>query len=214
MPAVSRTFDEWFPTTASVTVRRLGWRPMNQPTAGASELDAVLHRVAGGSLADFAMLYDRTAARVYGLVLRVLRDTGYSEETTQEVYLEVWRNAGKYDPTKGSALAWLLAMAHRRAVDRVRAERAAGQRESRYGAASADPPGDVVVDAVIVSDEQRRVVDCLGGLPEKQRQCVELAYYGGLTYGEVSQRLAVNPSTIKTRMQEALRRLRECLGMP
>lgn len=213
MPAVSEPIDEWFPTDPPVPVWQLGWRPMNH-IAGASELDAVLHRVARGSLADFATLYDRTAARVYGLVLRVLRDAGYSEETTQEIYLEVWRNAGKYDPDRGSALAWLLAMAHRRAVDRVRAERAAGLRESRYGAASAEPPGDVVVDAVIVSDEQRRVVECLDGLPEKQRECVELTYYNGLTYNEASERLSVKPSTIKTRMQDALRRLRECLGMP
>ena len=181
--------------------------------AGASELDAVLHRVAGGSLADFATLYDRTASRVYGLVLRVLRDTGYSEETTQEVYLEVWRTAGNYDPAKGSALSWLLAMAHRRAVDRVRSENAAGLRESRYGAASVEPAADVVVDAVIVGDEQQRVVECLGGLTDKQRQCVELTYYDGLTYSQASERLSVAPSTIKTRMQDALRRLRDCLGM-
>lgn len=212
MHAVSEPLDKWSATAPPGTVRRLGCRPMNQ-IAGASELDAVLSRVAGGSLADFATLYDRTAARVYGLVLRVLRDSGYSEETTQEVYLEVWRNADKYDPARGSALAWLLAMAHRRAVDRVRAEHAAGLRESRYGAASAEPPADVVVDAVIVGDEQQRVVECLGGLPEKQRQCVELTYYNGLTYTEVSERLSVKPSTIKTRMQDALRRLRECLGM-
>ena len=213
MPAVSGPLEEWFPTAPPGTAGRLGCRPMNQ-IADASELDAVLHRVAGGSLADFATLYDRTASRVYGLVLRVLRDTGYSEETTQEVYLEVWRNAGKYDPAKGSALAWLLAMAHRRAVDRVRAEHAAGLRESRYGAASAEPAADVVVDAVIVGDEQQRVVECLGGLPEKHRECVELTYYTGLTYREVSERLSVTTSTIKTRMQDALRRLRECLGMP
>lgn len=200
--------------TSSSTDQRLGYFPVDNPQSDVTDLDAVLDRVAGGSLTDFATLYDHTAARVYGLVLRVLRDAGYSAETTQEIYLEVWRNAGKYDSTKGSALAWLLATAHRRAVDRVRTERAAGLRESRYGAASAEPPVDVVVDAVIVSDEQRRVVDCLARLPEKQRQCIELAYYDGLTYVEVSQRLSAKVSTIKSRMQEALRRLRDCMGAP
>lgn len=213
MSAVSDPLDERL-LAPTGTSRRLSYGPMNKPFADVADLDATLHRVADGSLADFATLYDRTAARVYGLVLRVLRDTGYSEETTQEIYLEVWRNAGKYDPSKGSALAWLLALAHRRAVDRVRSEHAAGLRESRYGAASVEPPGDVVVDAVIVSDEQRRVLDCLGGLPEKHRQCIELAYYDGLTYVEVSERLSAKVSTIKTRMQDALRRLRECLGVP
>ncbi|MGB3673660.1 MAG: sigma-70 family RNA polymerase sigma factor, partial [Candidatus Nanopelagicales bacterium] len=79
---------------------------------------------------------------------------------------------------------------------------------------SADPPSDVVADAAILNDEQRRVTECLGGLTEKQRQCIELAYYDGLTYVEVSQRLAANVSTIKSRMRDALRGLRECLGVP
>jgi RNA polymerase sigma-70 factor (ECF subfamily) len=111
-----------------------------------SDLDALLRRVARRDADAFAALYDHTRSRVYGLVIRVLRDPGYSEETTQEIYLEVWRSAGAYDPAKGSALSWLLTMAHRRAVDRVRSEQAAGQRESRYGAASVDRPGDVVAD--------------------------------------------------------------------
>ena len=93
----------------------------------------------GGDTDAFAAVYDLTKSRVYGLVVRVLRDAGYSEETTQEVYLEVWRSASEYDPAKGSALAWLLTMAHRRAVDRVRTEQAGSRRESRYGAANVDP---------------------------------------------------------------------------
>ena len=148
---------------------------------------------------------------MYGLVTRVLRDTGYSEETTQEIYLEVWRNASEYDSAKGSALAWLLTMAHRRAIDRVRAEQAGSRRESRYGAANVDPPRDVVADSAIAGDERRRVTECLEGLTDAQRQCIELAYYGGLTYAEVSQRLAANLSTIKSRMRDALRGLRNCM---
>jgi RNA polymerase sigma-70 factor (ECF subfamily) len=149
---------------------------------------------------------------VYGLVSRVLRDTGYSEETTQEVYLEVWRTAENYDSTKGSVLAWVLTMAHRRAVDRVRAEQAAMQRESRYGAVTVDPASDVVADTAIAGDERRRVIECLDGLTDAQRQCIEMAYYGGLTYVEVSQRLSANLSTVKSRMRDALRGLRNCLG--
>lgn len=200
-------------STPSQRSRRLRYRAMTKAPTATSDLDALLHRVAGGSAAGFATFYDQTAARVYGLIHRVLRDTGYSEETTQEVYLEVWRTAANYDATRGSVLAWLLTLAHRRAVDRVRTEQAASRREARYGAASAAPPGDVVVDAVLVSDEQRRVADCLGGLTENQRECIELAYYGGLTYVEVSQRLAANVSTVKSRMRDALRGLRECLGV-
>jgi RNA polymerase sigma-70 factor (ECF subfamily) len=186
---------------------------MTGPRLG-SDLDALLRRVAHRDADAFAALYDRTKARVYGLVARVLRDSGYSEETTQEVYLEVWRSADTYDSAKGSALSWLLTMAHRRAVDRVRAEQAASQRESRYGAATADPSSDVVADSAIARDERRRVAECLDGLTDIQRQCIEMAYYGGLTYAEVSQRLSANLATIKSRMRDALRGLRNCLGVP
>ena len=183
-------------------------------TGPPADLAALLRRVARGDRQAFAEFYDQTNSRVYGLVIRVLRDSGYSEETTQEVYLEVWRAASHYDPAKGSALAWLLTMAHRRAIDRVRTEQAASQRESRYGTANVDPASDVVADSAIAGDERRRVIACLDALTEAQRQCVELAYYGGLTYAEVSQRLATNLSTIKSRMRDALRGLRNCLDAP
>ncbi|ORW91293.1 RNA polymerase subunit sigma [Mycobacterium sp. IEC1808] len=183
-----------------------------------NELDTLLRQVARGDSAAFATIYDLTKARVYGLVTRVVRDPGYSEETTQEVYLEVWRSASQYDPAKGSALAWLLTMAHRRAVDRVRAEQAGSRRESRYGAANVESAAgaahDPVADSAISGDERRRVAQCLDGLSDAQRQCIELAYYQGLTYSEVSQRLAANLSTIKSRIRDALRGLRNCLDVP
>ncbi|OBH08583.1 MULTISPECIES: sigma-70 family RNA polymerase sigma factor [unclassified Mycobacterium] len=179
-----------------------------------TELDALLHQVARGDNAAFATLYDLTKARVYGLVTRVVRDPGYGEETTQEIYLEVWRTASQFDPARGSALAWLLTMAHRRAVDRVRAEQAGSRRESRYGAASAETASDVVADSALAGDERRRVAQCLEALSDAQRQCIELAYYQGLTYSEVSQRLAANLSTIKSRIRDGLRGLRNCLDVP
>jgi RNA polymerase sigma-70 factor (ECF subfamily) len=178
------------------------------------DLDALLRRVARHDVDAFGRFYDHTRARVYGLVTRVLRDPGYSEETTQDVYLQVWRTAGSYDPAAGSALAWLLTLAHRRAVDRVRSEQAATRRQSRYGAANADPPADVVADSVIDREERRRVAECLGSLTDAQRQCIELAYYDGLTYVQVSERLSANVATIKSRMRDALRGLRHCLGVP
>jgi RNA polymerase sigma-70 factor, ECF subfamily len=191
----------------------IGYRSMTEPRRG-SDLDALLRRVARHDADAFTAFYDHTSSRVYGLVTRVLRDAGYSEETTQEIYVEVWRTADAYDPAKGSALSWLMTMAHRRAVDRVRAEQAAGQRESRYGAASVVRSSDVVADSAIAEDERRRVAECLNGLTNVQRECIELAYYGGLTYVEVSQRLSANLSTIKSRMRDALRGLRNCLGVP
>jgi RNA polymerase sigma-70 factor (ECF subfamily) len=190
---------------------------MTGPQRLSSDLDALLRRVAQGDRDAFAAVYDLTKTRVYGLVVRVLRDAGYSEETTQEVYLEVWRSASAYDPAKGSPLAWLLTMAHRRAIDRVRTEQAGSRRESRYGAANVDPAGgpagDTVADSAIAGDERRRVLACIDALTDVQRECIDLAYYGGLTYAEVSQRLATNLSTIKSRMRDALRGLRNCLDV-
>jgi RNA polymerase sigma-70 factor (ECF subfamily) len=190
---------------------------MTGPPRLSSDLDALVRRVARGDRDAFAAVYDLTKSRVFGLVVRVLRDAGYSEETTQEVYLEVWRTASQYDPGKGSALAWMMTMAHRRAVDRVRSEQAGSRRESRYGAATAEPVSaaahDPVADSAIAGDERRRVAECLDGLTDAQRQCIELAYYEGLTYSEVSQRLAANLSTIKSRIRDALRGLRNCLDV-
>ena len=178
-----------------------------------TDLDALLRQVAQRDVDAFAAFYDLTRARVFGLVTRVLRDPGYSEETTQDVYLQVWRTADNYDPTAGSPLAWLMTLAHRRAVDRVRAEQAASQRESRYGAANVDPPADHVADSVILRDERQQVTDCLDSLTDVQRECIQLAYYDGLTYVQVSERLSANLATIKSRMRDAIRGLRRCLGL-
>jgi RNA polymerase sigma-70 factor, ECF subfamily len=179
-----------------------------------ADLDALLRRVARRDTDAFATFYDTTRSRVFGLVTRVLRDPGYSEETTQDVYLQVWRSAETFDPTAGSALAWLMTLAHRRAVDRVRSEQAATNRDSRYGAATVETPTDQVSDSVIQSDERRQVVNCLDGLTDLQRECIQLAYYDGLTYVQVSDRLSANLATIKSRMRDALRGLRNCLGTP
>jgi RNA polymerase sigma-70 factor (ECF subfamily) len=186
----------------------LGLRPVSAP-----DLDVLLRRVAQHDSAAFAELYDATRSRVYGMVCRVLRDRGYSEETTQDVYLQVWRTAESYDPASGSALAWLLTLAHRRAVDRVRAEQAAAQRDSRYGATTVERDTDYVTDAVITGEDRRRVAACLDGLTDMQRECIELAYYQGMTYVQVSERLSANLATVKSRMRDGLRGLRNCLGV-
>jgi RNA polymerase sigma-70 factor (ECF subfamily) len=179
----------------------------------APDLDALLRRVAQHDSAAFAELYDATRSRVYGMVCRVLRDRGYSEETTQDVSLQVWRTAESYDPASGSALAWLLTLAHRRAVDRVRAEQAASQRDSRYGAANVERDTDNVTDAVISGEDRQRVAACLNNLTDVQRECIELAYYQGMTYVQVSERLSANLATVKSRMRDGLRGLRNCLGV-
>ena len=192
---------------------RLCYRSMTRSPQVNADLAALLHRVANRDADAFAAFYDQTRARVFGLVTRVVRDQGYSEETTQDVYLQVWQNAAKFNPAAGSALAWLLTIAHRRAVDRVRAEQAVTQRDSRYGSANVERDADVVADSAIVREERRRVAECLDALTDTQRESIELAYYGGLTYAQVSERLAANLATVKSRMRDGLRALRNCLGV-
>ncbi|WP_424809692.1 sigma-70 family RNA polymerase sigma factor [Rhodococcus sp. 27YEA15] len=181
--------------------------------AEARELAVILGNVAGGDQTAFAEFYDRTVARVYGMVLRVLRDPGYSEEATQEVYLQAWRNADSFDPAKGSALSWLLTLAHRRAVDRVRSEQSGTQRQQLYDTTSVTPEFDVVSEEVTRRDEHRAVTECLDTLTDTQRQSVTLAYYGGRTYREVAEDLGVAIPTIKSRIRDGLLRLRGCLGV-
>ena len=196
-----------------VTLRSDGTDNNGQGMVTSPDLDALLRRVAHHDSEAFAALYDATRSRVYGMVSRVLRDRGYSEETTQDVYLQVWRTAESYDPASGSVLAWLLTLAHRRAVDRVRSEQAASRRDSRYGAATVERDSDHVIDAVLSTEERQRVTACLDGLTGVQRECIELAYYQGLTYVQVSERLSANLATVKSRMRDALRGLRNCLGV-
>jgi RNA polymerase sigma-70 factor, ECF subfamily len=178
---------------------------------GRGGLEAVLAEVAKGDHAAFTVIYDQAGPAVLGTVLRVVRDPAQSEEVMQEVLLEVWRTAARFDPSAGSATAWIMTLAHRRAVDRVRSEQRATEREFR--AATATIAYDEVSDAVEARLERERVRRCLAGLTALQRESVLLAYYGGHSYREVAQLLGVAVGTVKTRMRDGLIRLRDCLGV-
>lgn len=173
----------------------------------------LLQRIASADAEAFAEFYDRTGSRVYGLILRVLRDPGYAEETTQEVYLQVWKSARGFDPGRGSALSWLMTLAHRRAVDRVRSEQSLTDRELVYETSNRSDEFDQVTEEVSRRAERQAVLDCLQTLTEIQRQSVTLAYYGGRTYREVATELGVAVPTIKSRIRDGLSRLRGCLGV-
>lgn len=181
-------------------------------TAGAAQLEDLLSLVAAGDRSAFADFYDETSARVYGMVLRVLRDPGYSEEVTQEVYLQVWRDAARFRADQGTPLSWLLTIAHRRAVDRVRSESSASDRDSRYGLRELVEITAGVEEEVLTREAARRARECLATLTALQAQAVSLAYYEGFTYREVADRLTVALPTVKSRIRDGLKRLRGCLG--
>jgi len=176
-----------------------------------ADLDTLLTHVAKGDQAAFEALYDQLAASVYGLIRKVLRNPSQAEEVTQEVLLEVWRAASRFDPARGSAATWVLTIAHRRAIDRVRAEEAATAREQR----TAEVPAatDEVAETVEASMDAERLRRCLAGLTELQRESITLAYYGGYSYAQVAALLDTALGTIKTRIRDGLTRLRACLGV-
>jgi RNA polymerase sigma-70 factor (ECF subfamily) len=193
-------------------LRRLQPRPAVDPAESTEPLAVLMRRVGLGDQAAFAELYDAVAARVHGTVLGVVRDPAQAEEVTQEVFVEVWKIAPRFDSTRGSVAAWITTIAHRRAVDRVRSEQSARVR-SDADARRVEVPRDVVADTVADDDQgafdRARVRRALGRLTEAQRQSIELAYFGGHTYREVAQLLGMPEGTIKTRIRDGMIRLRD-----
>ncbi|UEJ81730.1 ECF RNA polymerase sigma factor SigK [Brachybacterium halotolerans subsp. kimchii] len=186
--------------------------PAPAATASADVLRGLLLAVAGGDAEAFPQLYDSTSTRVFGLVLRVLRDRAQSEEVTQEVYLEVFRRASSFDPSRGSALAWILTMAHRRAVDRVRASQSQSDRdvayESRSSTEQPDPTSETALDGI----EARHVRGALSQLSDRQSEAIRLAYLDGLTQSQVAERLSIPLGTAKTRIRDGLLALRRIMS--
>jgi len=181
--------------------------------APAAELDSLLLRVAQGDQRAFSDFYDRTAARALGLIRRLLVDAAQSEEVAQEVFLEAWQSAARFDPNKGRALTWLLTMAHRRAVDRIRASQASHDRDIAVGIRDLPTAFDVVAETVEVRVEHERVEVAMARLSEAQRQPVTLAYYGGRSQSELAAELGIPLGTAKTRLRDAMIRLRDELGV-
>lgn len=166
-------------------------------------LPSLLQRLAQGDKAALADFYDLYAGLVNGLALRILRDVSEAEDVVQEVFLQAWRQADRYDPQRGTPEAWLCTMARTRALDRLR--RRVARREDA-------PEAAPVVTLHPKKEEELAVRKALDGLSTDQRRAVELAYYGGLTQSEIAQALGEPLGTIKTRIRTAMIRLREALG--
>ena len=180
---------------------------------GVPDLGELFRRSARGDESAFAAVYDATAARVHGLVLRVIRDPAQAEEVTQETFLEAWRIASRFDPDRGSALSWLLTLAHRRAVDRVRSAEAASRRDGTYHDQNSTVAHDSTAEAATTAIEAQRVRSAMKTLTDVPREAIELAYFGGYTHTEVATMLDLPVGTAKTRIRDGLIRLRDSLGV-
>jgi RNA polymerase sigma-70 factor (ECF subfamily) len=186
----------------------------SQPGASSGpDLADLLRRSARGDQAAFATVYDAVSEKVYGLALRVVRDRAQAEEVAQEVFLEIWRTSSRFRPDRGSALAWMLTITHRRAVDRVRAAESASRRDIAYERRNQPVSHDATAEAAQASLEARRVRGALGSLTSVQREAVELAYLGGYTHTEIASMLDLPVGTAKTRIRDGLIRLRDTLGV-
>lgn len=177
-------------------------------------LSDLLRESAQGDREAFTAFYELTSKRVYGFVRRIIVDAELAQDITQDIYVMVWLEARKYDPGAGSAMAWLMTIAHRRAVDRVRREQAGTNREVRWGIKNQDIEYDVVAGTVTDRMEEQDVARCLRSLSRLQREAITLAYYDCLTYREVAARLSCPLPTVKSRIRDGLKQLRTCMGEP
>jgi len=188
-----------------------GASPEGAPAA--APLGELLRLAGRGDERAFAQLYDATAARVFGLAVRIVRDPAQAEEVAQESFLDIWRTSARFDPDRGSAIAWMLTIVHRKSVDRVRSAEASSRRESTYHQQNQPVAHDATAEAAQASMEARRVRGALAALTAVQREAVELAYFGGYTHTEVATMLELPVGTAKTRIRDGLIRLRDTMGV-
>lgn len=175
-------------------------------------LHEVFERVRQGSEEAFAEFYDMTSARVHGLILSVVRAPDLASEITQEVYVEVWRQAARWSPEKGSVRAWMHTIAHRRAVDRVRSVQRESERENRWAGTVRDSEPDHTWEGVEQRLEVEGVRSALSELSILQKEAVSLAYYGGYSHREVAEMLGLPLGTVKSRIRDGLLGLRGMIG--
>lgn len=197
--------------TRTVSTRCLAYHsPVTRNSCAGSEGEWIA-QVADGDADAFARLYDAWSSRLFALILQIVVDRAQSEEVLQEVFLEVWRTAGSYSPARGSVRAWLVTMARRRAIDRVRSSQSSRERESRWRDYMPDVDQTVQqVEDRLVGEQVHRALEAVG---EPYRSTIELAYFTGLTHREIARRTGTPLGTVKTRIRDGMARLRRELGV-
>jgi RNA polymerase sigma-70 factor (ECF subfamily) len=174
----------------------------------------LVRRIAAGDEDAFRGLFRRYAPTAISLARRVARQPYLAEEIVQEAFLALWRNPEAYDPGRGSVRSWLMGMVHHRAVDAVRREESQRRRAEEAKASDVvvvEDPAEAVVEELGAPQERETVRAALEGLPEEQRQVIELMYFGGLSQSRIAERLELPLGTVKSRTLLGMRRLRAAL---
>ena len=196
----------------SATLARTPSRPVDVRLLDADTAsEDLLVAAATGDEAAFALLVDRIRPQALRVARGVVRDPAIAEEVAQEVLTEVWLKADRFDPDRGTVVGWVATLARRRGVDRVRSEQAGRNRDDRVARRNQERDFDVVADEVEVRLEHWQVRRALADLSDRQREAIELAYFGGHTYRDVARVLGIPEGTAKSRLRDGLLRLRESL---
>jgi len=181
-----------------------------EPTDTATSLDELLNAVATGDEVAFRNLYGQAVHPVMSLVRLLMRDVAMAEEVTQDVFLLVWLKAGRFDPSRGRAGAWIMAIARSKAIDRIKSAQATRLRDHRFAVEPSAPSAELD-DDMLAELDQHRVRRALAALTAIQRQAIMLAFFGGHSYPETAQLLGVGLPTVKSRVRQGLIRLRQHL---
>jgi RNA polymerase sigma-70 factor, ECF subfamily len=184
---------------------------LNRPDTTPDDLVRLLAGVARQDRAAFAQLYSATSAKLYGVVLRILRRRDLADEVLQEVYVRIWEHAGSYVPGRASPISWMATIARNRALDEVRRKAPVALEDMPEGFEVADtlPLASEVLER---NEELQRLLACLGGLDPQKAEIVKLAYLNGLSRDALAARFGHPAATIKTWLHRSLKQLKDCLG--
>jgi RNA polymerase sigma factor (sigma-70 family) len=175
------------------------------------QLSAAIRRAASGDRAALRLIYDQTAAKLFGVCLRILHDRSEAEDVLQEVYLTVWRKAAAFDESKASPITWLVAIARNRAIDRVRASGVSRLSEPIEAAEAVSDPAPLAEEMVVSKQQQARLAGCLDELDLRAANAIRSAFIGGATYEELARAADVPLGTMKSLIRRGLAKLRACL---
>ncbi len=212
MGRAAERFDEQRRELPPATLGDVLYADKTRPRIPEADWVALVHSIAARDPRALHALYRRTHGIVFTLIMRVTRSRETAEELTVDVFHDVWRRAGGYDPDNGTVIGWLMNQARSRAIDRVRLEQRKKRVNPNPGDACEEDDGGGPHEAVERRQQARRVRDALALLTTDERRAIETAYFAELTYTEAAARLGEPVGTVKTRIRSALDKLRRALA--